>query len=414
MRPRILIDTSSHHLLNVGDVAMLQVCVERLRDNLPDAELQAVTTAPELLAAYCPDVTPVPAAGRYALTERGAPRLPRSPRLARAALKRTGRRLARREPAAEHFCRALLAADLLVFSGRGGLTDAFQEETDAMLTELEIARRIALPTVLLGQGIGPLEDDRALSRMAHVLPGVELISLREGRAAPGLLTTIGVAATQMAVTGDDAIELAYSARAAELGSSVGLNVRIASYAGVDGTLAQRIGGRVAAAAGELGSDIVAIGISSHPHEDEAVAARAAGVEPSAVVTPTSSIRAAGRCRAVVVGSYHAAVFALAQGVPVVGLAASPYYVDKFLGLRERFGDGCRVVRVGEGEVDVELAVIAAELHRQWEASPRLRSELLTAAEHQVELSAAAHARASAAIATHATAPEARGAAASSG
>ena len=37
------------------------------------------------------------------------------------------------------------------------------------------------------------------------------------------------------------------------------------------------------------------------------------------------VRMAGRCRTVFTGSYHAAVFALAQGTPVVAIAASPYY-----------------------------------------------------------------------------------------
>ena len=36
----------------------------------------------------------------------------------------------------------------------------------------------------------------------------------------------------------------------------------------------------------------------------------------------------------VTGSYHAGVFALAQGIPVVGLLQSAYYEQKFIGHSE--------------------------------------------------------------------------------
>lgn len=396
--PRILIDPGSHHLLNAGDVAMLQVCVERLRETWPGARIDVLTTAPELLAELCPGVTPLPATGRYELTAGGGPALPRPRWLARAALARAGRR-ERREPAARMFADALLAADLFLLSGRGGLTDAFLDETDAVLTELEIAASIGLRTALLGQGIGPIEDRRALARMAAALPEATVLSLREGRTAPDLLASLGVPRERVAVTGDDAIELAFRDRPERLGEALGLNVRVADYAGVAAGMANRIGTTVGEKAGAFDADVIGIEISSHPHENE-VGAPLRGDAPTPVARPAAAIAAAGNCRAVVAGSYHAAVFALAQGVPVVGLAASPYYLDKLLGLRDQFGEGCRVVRLDEGTDAAELASVASELDRQWEAAPALRDELLAAAERQVELSRAAHARATAAIATN--------------
>ena len=408
--PRILVDPSSHHLLNAGDVAMMRVCAERLRAAWPNARIEMLTTAPELLDEHCPGVRPIPAAGRYALTERDGPTLPRPRPLARAALARAGRRLAGREPAARAFADALLNADLLLFSGRGGLTDAFPEETAAMLTELEIAARIGLPVALVGQGIGPLEDRRARARVAETLPGVAFLSLREGRVAPDLLAAIGVASDRVAVTGDDAIEPAFLSRPDRLGEAVGLNVRVAGYAGFDDDGAAYIGAAVGERARELGADVVSIAISSHPHESESAAPEGAGASNTAIAAPAKAIAAAGRCRVVVAGSYHAAVFALSQGVPVVGLAASPYYVDKLLGLGERFGEGCSVVRMDRGDA---LDTVVAELDRQWSAAPALRDELLVAAERQVELSRAAHGRVAAAIATTAApTPAGRDAAAS--
>lgn len=397
--PRILVDPSSHHLLNAGDVAMIQVCAERLLATWPDARIEVLTTAPDLLLEHCPGVRPIPATGRYALTERDGPRLPWPRPLARAALTRAGRRLAGREPAARTFAEALLNVDLLLFSGRGGLTDAFPEETAAILTELEIATRIGLPVALVGQGIGPLEDRRARARMASTLPRVAFLSLREGRVAPDLLASIGVAPERVAVTGDDAIELAFRGRPDRLGDAVGLNVRVADYAGFASDAAARVGAAVGQRARELEADVVSIAISSHPHENESAAPLGAGAPTGATATPAAAIAAAGRCRVAVVGSYHAAVFALSQGVPVVCLAASPYYVDKLLGLRERFGEGCSVVRVDGERSDEMLNTVLAELDRQWSAAPGLRDGLLTSAERQTELSRAAHARVAAEIAT---------------
>ena len=398
--PRILIDPGSHHLLNAGDVAMLQVCVERLRETWPGARIDVLTTAPELLVELCPGVTPLPAAGRYELTDGGGPALPRPRWLARAALTRAGRRRERREPAARMFADALLAADLFLLSGRGGLTDAFPGETDAVLTELEIAARIGLQTALLGQGIGPIEDHRALARMAAALPEAAVLSVREGRTAPDLLASLGVPRERVAVTGDDAIELAFRNRPERLGEALGLNVRIADYAGMTPEMASRVGTTAGAKAGEFDAEVIGIEISSHPHEDEVGSIQHRNAS-APVARPAVAIAAAGRCRMLVAGSYHAAVFALAQGVPVVGIAASPYYVDKLLGLRAQFGEGCRIVRLDEGMNAAELASVESELYRQWEAAPALREELLAAAERQIELSRAAHARATAVIARNA-------------
>ena len=49
-------------------------------------------------------------------------------------------------------------------------------------------------------------------------------------------------------------------------------------------------------------------------------------------TPQLVIDRVGECKVVVTGSYHGAVFALAQGIPVVALVKSPYYVNKMAGL----------------------------------------------------------------------------------
>ena len=62
---RILVENGSYSLLNMGDVAMLQVAVARLSSLWPDALIEVITDKPNLLAEYCPNAHPIPARGRH-------------------------------------------------------------------------------------------------------------------------------------------------------------------------------------------------------------------------------------------------------------------------------------------------------------------------------------------------------------
>jgi len=102
-----------------------------------------------------------------------------------------------------------------------------------------------------------------------------------------------------------------------------------------------------------------------------------------LTTPESVIRQVGRCRVVVTGSYHAGVFALSQGIPVVGLSKSAYYRDKFAGLAEQFEVGCIVVNLSETDLPDQLEHAIARL---WDEAPSLREPLLRSAERQIAAS----------------------------
>ena len=68
-----------------------------------------------------------------------------------------------------------------------------------------------------------------------------------------------------------------------------------------------------------------------------------------------TITTIARCRLVVTGSYHAALFALSMGVPAIGIATSRYYEDKFLGLADQFGPRLlRRLHVRSGLAGAEL------------------------------------------------------------
>jgi colanic acid/amylovoran biosynthesis protein len=117
-----------------------------------------------------------------------------------------------------------------------------------------------------------------------------------------------------------------------------------------------------------------------------------GKEPSPadlkMESVTDVIRAAGRCRVVVTGSYHAAVFALAQGKSAVCIARSSYYAGKFQGLRNQFGDGCQVVSL---ECARGPELLSDAIRSAWSRADEVRPDLLQAAQEQIARSWFAHA-----------------------
>lgn len=97
--------------------------------------------------------------------------------------------------------------------------------------------------------------------------------------------------------------------------------------------------------------------------------------------PEDIVARAGDCRLVITGSYHAAVFALSQGVSVVALVGSPHYRSKFRGLEAGFsGAGVQIVELGRP--DTATALVQA-IANGWRDAHVVRAELLRAAERQV-------------------------------
>jgi hypothetical protein len=92
---------------------------------------------------------------------------------------------------------------------------------------------------------------------------------------------------------------------------------------------------------------------------------------------------------VLTGAYHAAVFALSQGIPVVGVSASDDYAAKFLGLEDQFGLGCETVFLGASDASERLE---AAMERTWQLAVKVRLPLLEAARRQIALSQEAYER----------------------
>lgn len=416
MTIQIIVDNGTYDLLNLGDVAMLQVAVLRLRCLWPQADIHVITNAPERLARYCPQARPIPSFWRSpwllpwnvlgalhrlmpSSTHQRLQDLETYARMTRPDLVRrwVNFRLSQRcENLKEMntFLDLLRDADLVIATGGGFITDSFELHGANVLETLRTARSKGAIAALVGQGLGPVTTPGLRTMMKRTLPAFDFIALREGRTGVNLLAKFGVSDSRVMITGDDAIELAYQATPKELGDAIGVNVRLASYSEIDSSDIDKIRRLVTDAATCRNVSVLSVPISMYPTEsDSRVFQQLMGTSPDGhsedIDSPERVIQQVGRCRIVITGSYHAGVFALSQGISVVGLVKSAYYRDKFLGLADQFGTGCHVVDLGHHDFSGRMA---AAINQAWAEAPQVRAQLLDAAVRQTEVGQTAYKR----------------------
>jgi colanic acid/amylovoran biosynthesis protein len=409
---KILVEPNAHNLVNVGDIAMLQVAVRRLRERWPDATIGVITDAPAALAGYCPGTSPVSAVGRRIwfgealLTNRLLEMLPAHGAAAASRLGRFVRRtwpraarwiiaakcVVKRQPVIEldSFFNAMTSADLLVVSGAGAITDAFAPLALTVLDLVDFAVARGTPTAIFGQGVGPISDKALYDRAGTVLPKVRVIGIRERLHGRPLLRSLGVSDGRVFDTGDDAVELAVERASRAPGRAVGVSIRIARYSGVDNETLADISGALVDIEKRYETEFVGLPVSRYwkEHDAEAIAALLPGeVEVREPIDAVDIIERIAGCRVVIAGSYHAAVFALSQGVPVLALAASDYYAWKFEGLADEFGRGCTTVQLGGADLSARLATAFESI---WHYDESLRQHLRGVAAAQVARSRSAY------------------------
>jgi colanic acid/amylovoran biosynthesis protein len=404
---RILIDPSTFDYLNMGDVAMLQVAVKRLRSMWPSATIQILTNDPEALTIHCPEVQPVDNKGRRIwfaekdLLGRIHSILPKSvsqqliklkskmrrhwPALMLLVIRSKGRLQRAQPPDPRPFLEALEGADLLVVSGAATLADCQMGHAKLLLSTLEWAAHVGKPVVMFGQGIGPLEDLELLRRASAVLPSVKRIAIREGVAGPQILESLKVAPDRIMVTGDDAVEPAYEARNSVAGDGIGINLRVAAYAEVNEDLLEQIKPILHDFARAHDAPLVPVPIKQ-VYDPITIRQLIGGYTEEldggdSLNSPAKVIEQIGRCRLVVTGAYHAAVFALSQGIPSVCLAKSQYYIDKFQGLQDLFGLGCEMVLLEDEALPERLTTA---MTKAWRSADEWRLPLREAAARQIK------------------------------
>lgn len=425
---KILVDNSAYHLANLGDLAMLQVAVKRLQTLWPHATINVITESAYLLRLYCPEAQAIVVDGRYGrlpgfinayvprpiaqsvlnLREKAWSTYPNQARVASQLIKkiRSRSRASRVAPARDtshdtgalppaQVLEAIHQSDLVVATGGGYIVDGF-DHAFVVLNTLQTAIELGKPTALLGQGIGPVSEPSLFAKAQQVLPSVDLIALREQRSSLPILKRLEIDLDRVMTTGDDAVELAYQSKQAVLGTGIGVNLRLASYSDVQHDEVSILREVVHRVGSKYNASLISLPVSQVVGESDVHAIRQLLAEYRHTIdsweqlsSPAKLIQRITGCRVVVTGSYHAAVFALSQGIPVVSLAKSDYYKGKFLGLADQFGIGCHVVLLDDEQLATRLE---AAIDAAWRAATDMRPQLLAAAERQIEQGQAAYRR----------------------
>jgi len=401
---RILIEPSEYSTLrNLGDVAMQKTAVGRIATFWPAADIQVFSESPHSLPGYAPNVKGISVVGRQVwmsgiLPQRRIPRFIRHwERKVRAGHRQLGERLAKRSlklrsdqraPALTSFLDAVQTADLLVVCGMGGITGTFEQYALDLLDTIALVKENGKSVVaMFGQAFGPIGNGTFLAERAReVLPQVDFIALREARASIPLLESLRVDLSRVRLTGDDALEIAAQNRRSELGNSLGLNLRVALYSNVTIKHVAQLREIILPFARARAVALQPLPSSLYVEDAESavIASLTEGYERiciSNVTDPASLTVQVRGCRIAIVGSYHAGVYALAQGVPIVGLYNSDYYRDKFLGLEALFGIGVFSVDLSDPEWTTNLIKHANEA---WDNAPSCRIPLMEAADKQIE------------------------------
>jgi polysaccharide pyruvyl transferase WcaK-like protein len=399
MKIRILVDSGNYFANNdnQGDRALYRVIVRRLRNLWPESEIRWITRNEALLQATCPGVSQLllnddrlplvlPPLSR-ALDQAGQASMPNRRRADAAGTIGPNSRSERRPNLdSERILSAVRNCDLVLATGGGYFSDCFAEHAWSILDTLEAGVRFGKPAGILSCGFEPIRNAALSEKMLLVLPQLSLITCREPIQSVAVVRSFGVAEQQLALAGDDAVELAFEARPSVLGNGLGINLRQATYSGVDASTVERISETLQKAAEGLAAPLIPVPISmSGPSDPDVIStllARSSNYieDGRALKTPEDIVRQAGRCRLVVTGSYHAAVFALAQGISVVALTASSHYRAKFKGLQAHFGAACRIVTMHRGDTNQALK---AAIEEGWHDAESARPQLLEAAERQL-------------------------------
>lgn len=386
---RILVEQSGSQMGNLGDIAMLQVAVERLRALWPSGTISVITRSPTPLSEFVQGVSDVlieyPSSWltlRRIVSDRLLPRDHLLPARMEVLLSRLFTRAYH-----QTLAKAIEDHDLVMHSGAGVLADPFVPAAIRRLSLFERAIRAGKPTALLGQGIGPLNTPELKRAVRHVLSQANLVSLRDPISARFLTDELGITQREFPVTGDDALELASRARRDHRGNRIGFNLRLASYSGIaehDAAALDPLAGALKTCSGEPGRAILPLAV----HKSDAESARdwlgmsgIGNLAPEHEMTVSGLLEAISQCRLVVTASYHGAVLALGQGIPALCYFRTEYYRRKFLGLAELFSGGCRLL-------DLSRPVDADEVIRLIEQlcgrDDELQRFLLRAGQEQVE------------------------------
>jgi polysaccharide pyruvyl transferase WcaK-like protein len=428
---RIFIDQFVYDQRNIGNMSLLQTAVNRLSKLWPGARIDVLTESPYSLKLYCPKVHPVSYYNTHNWSSRQnktlnlhhALPLPLIRLLLEAREELSFRRsrlpsfnstnqsgdkqvpIQNSVGALDKSCleagsnsdidQAIQHADLVVASGGGYMVDSDSTRSLIFLDRLAKAIKLNKPTVMVGQGMDILNNPALVLKAKEVLPTIDLIFYREKLVAPKVLASLGVMPDRTVMTGDDAVEMAYRERSSGWGNGIGVNLRVAQYTDINiRDYISLVRSALFSEANRHNATLISLPISHWVQEaDDKYIRKIIDGYPRKSISrlkynsPLDIIRKVGRCRVVITAAFHPAVFALSQGIPVVGLVKSKEYFNKFQGLIDEYGSGCQIVML-QDDLDLEKLTLAIE--SAWETAEQVRPYLLRVAENQINAGQAAY------------------------
>lgn len=407
----IIVENSGYGLDNLGDVAMLQSSINRFKSIWPEATILVITADSGRLSRYISGVESLPVEERQAwqspfnligggqhlflgklkqwIADKEAWFRCRYPDIALKIISGRFGKHSEKYTFCSRFVNRIRHADLVIATGGGYINDTFSPHAICIFDTLRLAQRFERPTAMVGQGIGPATNLQLLICFRRVASKLLLLSMRESLLSPEIArSVIGESATtELLVTGDDAVEMAYNCRPMNMGNKLGVNIRFTGYAGVEEASLVKVGKVIQKVIKVFKAEYEIIPISLIKGTSDTAAVKLMLGEDHVVendldnnLSVESVINCVGQCRVVITGSYHAGVFALSQGAQVVALTASKYYDSKFAGLRDQFSRGLQLVHLQDENFEeaLEQALTAA-----WQQADNDRESLLKSAAEQV-------------------------------
>ena len=238
---------------------------------------------------------------------------------------------------------ALIASTAAVVTGGGNLDATWPHHVYERAALVGMARALGRQIVVTGQGIGPNLDRRCGELVASIINDADLISVRD-RESLDLVGQLGQDSRRVTVRADDAISLAGTARPdllADRGLTPGgfIAGTFSEHSGMlDPTeylyqLAHWI---------DAVADVTGLPMLLVPHHgtadsgDVALHAQLAGLTRAdllelPVLDARDAVWVTGQAALVAANRYHPVVFALAAGVPAIGVAVDEYTHRKISG-----------------------------------------------------------------------------------
>jgi polysaccharide pyruvyl transferase CsaB len=317
---------------NLGDEAVLAAMVAALRDRLPQAHVVVVSGRPTLTRLL-----------------HGVASVPRTGAL-----------------------RALVGADLVI-SGGGGLVQDVTSARSALyyLTLLGVATLLARATMVYAQGIGPLRRWWLRKLAQSVVNRVTVVTVRDEDSRRFLQEIAVRRPVQVVADPAFALDPVPVTQIRDLiGARRPARIGVALRPWQDNRYLEPLLQGLHAACVDIGAEIVALAF--HPQRDLGVcahAARAIGGQVIAGLSPGEMMAVTGTLDLMVGMRLHALVYAVARGIPLVGLSYDP----KIDGLLRQIELG-RLLPLASLHADQVHAEVRAAWDERHTVSARLQAQ----------------------------------------